>query len=343
MPFTLYQLAGKLNRPPFGEDLPVHHLSAPEEAGPGDMIILTGKKFLANPESIRSRAWLIAEPLLTKKVSDYLRRSGISYITTPDPKADMIALLQLFYPEDDFVPSLHKTAVIGDNCVIHPEVRIDPYTVIGEYSSAGKGTRIRANCVIGRHVQIGDDVLIYPNVTVYDHSVIGDRVIIHAGTVIGSDGFGYMKKDGRYIKIPHAGKAVIEDDVEIGANCCVDRGTLGVTRISRGSKLDNLIQIAHNVVVGEDTVIAAQAGIAGSTMIGDSVTIAGQAGLVGHITIGNRVTIGAQAGVIGSVEEGKTISGYPARDHHEAMRREALISKIPEILETLKKLRSSES
>ncbi len=343
MHFTFYQLADKLNRPPFGEDMTVQYLSTPEEAGPGDMIFLTEKKFLSNPESIRSRAWLIAEPLLTEKVSDYLRRSGISYIPTPDPKADMIALLQLFYPEDNLVPSLHKTAVIGENCAIHPGARIDPFTVIGEYSSAGNGTHIHANCVIGRHVQIGDDVLIYPNVTVYDHSIIGNRSIIHAGTVIGGDGFGYMKKDGRYIKIPHAGKTVIEDDVEIGANCCIDRGTLGVTHIRRGSKLDNLIQIAHNVVIGEDTVIAAQAGIAGSAVIGDSVTIAGQAGLVGHIAIGSRVTIGAQAGVIGSVEEGKTISGYPARDHHEAMRREALISKIPEILETLKKLKPSES
>ncbi len=341
MHFSFFQLAEKLDRPCFGEDLAVRDFTTPEEADAHDIILLSDKKYLKMPESLRSKAWLIAEPLITESVSDFLRRSGISYITTRDPKADLITLMQLFFPAEDFIPFRHESAVIGNHCVIDPDTRIEAFTVIEDFCSIGKGTHIHANCVIGRNAQIGNHVIIYPNVTVYSHSVIGDRVIIHSGTVIGSDGFGYHKQDGRYRKIPHAGRAVIGDDAEIGSNCCIDRGTLGDTKIGSGCKLDNLIQIAHNVVIGENTVIAAQAGISGSTIIGDSVTIAGQAGLVGHIVIGSHATIGAQAGVIGSVDDGTTVSGYPAREHSFAMKREALISKIPDILEQIRALKKN--
>ena len=174
--------------------------------------------------------------------------------------------------------------------------------------------------------------------TVLDRCRLGDRVTVHAGTTIGSDGFGFAPHEGRYEKIPQVGFVVVEDDVEIGANCAIDRGTLGPTTIRRGAKLDNLIQIAHNVEVGEHTVIAAQAGISGSTVLGPHVIIAGQAGLVGHIEIGTRVTVGAQAGVSKDLEgEGKMYRGSPAREIHEELRLEAAMRQLPDLIRTVRR------
>lgn len=327
-----------IGRPFQGSDLRINSLTTPDLAGYNDLVIITEKRYVLNPGLSFSKARIIAADLMDETTVSVMLQGGISFAVTDDYKLDLIRLIGFFFPEKEFISGVHHTAVIGTDCVVHPQARVDAYAVIGELTLIGQKTHIHAHCVIGNNVRIGNEVIIHPNVTIYADTVIGDRVIIHSGSVIGSDGFGYHHQDGQYIKIPHTGKTVIEDDVEIGSNCSIDRATLGETRIKRGTKMDNLIQIAHNVTVGENTVIAAQAGIAGSTVIGDSVTIAGQAGIVGHIRIGNHVTVGAQAGVIGSVEDGKIISGYPAREHRAALKREAFISKIPEMIEQIRQL-----
>ena len=227
---------------------------------------------------------------------------------------------------------LDKTAAIGNEVHIGHFVEISAHTVIGDGSIIANGSYIGNNVKIGRNCQIGF------NVVVRAETEIGDRVVIGDGTMVGYDGFGYAPEEIGYSKIPQLGKVVIEDDVEIGANCCIDKATLGETRLCRGSKLDNLIQIAHNVKIGEHTVIAAQTGISGSTQIGSQVMMGGQVGIVGHLKIGDRIKIGAQAGVTKSTDEEGIISGYMARPHREALKREASINKIPAALERLKML-----
>ena len=323
-----------------GSDLRINTLTTPDLAGYDDLVIITEKRYVLNPGLSLSKARIIASDLMDETAASVMLQNGISFSVTDNPKPDLIKLIEFFFPEKEFIPGIHYTAVIGTDCIVHPQARIDAYAVIGNRTDIGQKSHIHPHCVIGNNVRIGREVIIHPNVTIYPYTVIGDRVIIHSGSVIGSDGFGFHHQDGHHVKIRHVGKTVIEDDVEIGSNCSIDRATLGETRIKRGTKLDNLIQIAHNVNVGKNTVIAAQAGIAGSTVIGDSVTIAGQAGIVGHIRIGNYVTVGAQAGVIGSVDDGLTVSGYPAREHKTAMKREAFISKIPEIIDQIRQLKS---
>ncbi|MBU2472094.1 MAG: UDP-3-O-(3-hydroxymyristoyl)glucosamine N-acyltransferase, partial [Bacteroidetes bacterium] len=218
---------------------------------------------------------------------------------------------------------------------------IGAYVVIGENCSIGANTTIWHGTVISDDVEIRCDTLIYPNVSIRELSKIGNRVIIHSGTVVGSDGFGFAPKpDGTYEKIPQRGKVVIEDDVEIGSNCSIDRATLGETRIKRGAKLDNLIQIAHNVVIGENTVIAAQTGISGSTKIGDNCILAGQVGIVGHIKIANRTTIAGQSGISKSItQEGKTYFGLIALEISEARRVMVAQRQLPELINEIQALK----
>jgi UDP-3-O-[3-hydroxymyristoyl] glucosamine N-acyltransferase len=333
---TFFEIAIKLGYEAIGNDLSISGITEPLAATTEDLVFIFQKNILKNRDKIRSKAWIIDKKIMDAELTDFLNRHKISYIASVDIYESFVAIIEFFYPSNKWAPSVHPTSIIHLSAQCASDIHLGPHCSIGENSCIENGVVIMENVVIGRNVTIGSHSQIYPNVTIYDHTTIGKNVIIHAGTVIGSDGFGFYKKDGRHHKIPHTGKVIIEDDVEIGANCVIDRGTLGETRIKRGTKLDNLIQVAHNVIVGEDTLIAAQTGIAGSTVIGDRVTIAGQAGIVGHITIGNDVTIGAQSGVISSIEAGKTISGYPARDHAESLRKEAYIQKIPEILKQLK-------
>jgi UDP-3-O-[3-hydroxymyristoyl] glucosamine N-acyltransferase len=185
---------------------------------------------------------------------------------------------------------------------------------------------------VGRDTRIGESCLIYPNVTIREEIEIGDRVIVHCGAVIGSDGYGFVRDGGVYRKIPQIGNVLIESDVEIGANTTIDRATTGTTRIGRGTKIDNLVMIGHNVVIRENCAIVAQVGIGGSTEVGKDVTLAGQAGIVGHVTIGDGVVVAAQAGVIGDIPAGKLVSGFPAREHSQARRVYASVQKLPELL-----------
>lgn len=252
-------------------------------------------------------------------------------IVVADVDLALLKATALMYPKERRLKDVDKSAKVNLKAQLGQNVGIGRNVLIGEACRIGSDTEIRHNTVIGRNVRIGKECRIYPNVTIYDDTEIGDRVIIHSGTVIGSDGFGFVRKKGRQEKIRQLGNVRIGNDVEIGANCAIDRATFGSTLIKRGTKLDNLIQVAHNVEIGEDCVIAAQTGIAGSTRIGNRVVIAGQVGIVGHVIIGDDVTIGAQAGVIGNIPAGEAFSGYPARPHQEALQREARLNRLEKL------------
>jgi UDP-3-O-[3-hydroxymyristoyl] glucosamine N-acyltransferase (EC 2.3.1.-) len=249
-------------------------------------------------------------------------------------------MISLISPEDTKHPKgIHKTAIIAKSVKLGKGVAVGPFCVIEEGAQIGDRSVIYASCYIGYKTKIGKDCLIYPKISIRDKITIGDRVIIHGGTVIGSDGFGFATVKGLHHKIPQIGTVVIEDDVEIGANVTIDRARFDKTIIGRGTKIDNLVQIAHNVVVGENSIIVAQAGISGSTVIGNNVTLAGQAGLVGHITIGDGAIVAAQAGVTKSVPPNTMVSGYPAREHESARKVIACVQRLPELVETIRDLK----
>ena len=226
-----------------------------------------------------------------------------------------------------------KTATYGNN------VFIGAFAYLGENVKIGNNTKIYPNAYIGDNVTVGDNSIIHPGVKIYHDCVIGNRVTVHGGTIIGSDGFGFAPQaDGSFKKVPQIGNVVIEDDVEIGANATIDRATIGSTLIKRGAKLDNLIQIAHNVEIGNSSVIAAQAGISGSTKIGNGVMIGGQAGIVGHIQLGDGSKVNAQSGVSKSLEPGKAVTGSPAYDYTAALRSQAITRKLPDLEKRVKEL-----
>jgi len=238
-------------------------------------------------------------------------------------------------------PGIHPKAEIKESVTLGKNVSIDAYTVICEGAKIGSETILLPFVFIGREAVIGENCLIYSNVTINDKCVIGNNVIIHSGTVIGGDGFGYITKGSKHTKIPQKGIVVIEDDVEIGNNVTIDRARIDKTIIKRGTKIDNLVMIAHNVKVGEDSMIIAQVGISGSSELGKNVTVGGQAGFTGHIKVGDKCTVAARSGVIKDLPPNSVVSGYPAFDHRKQLNLLAYYRKLPEAfarLETLEKL-----
>ncbi len=251
-------------------------------------------------------------------------------IRTDNPSLAFAKAVSIFFPQEVHRPKgTATTAVIGKNVKLGKDVAVQHYAVIEDDVQIGDRTIIYAGSFIGHKTRIGCDCIIYPNVSIRDNLEIGDRVIIHSGASIGSDGFGFATVKGVHHKIPQIGTVLIEDDVEIGSNVCIDRARFGKTIIHKGTKIDNLVQIAHNVEIGEGTIVIAQAGISGSTKVGKNATLAGQAGIVGHITIGDNAIVGAQGGVTKSVPPNTFVSGYPARPHHMAKRINACIQRLP--------------
>lgn len=259
-------------------------------------------------------------------------------VVVAKPHEAMLSLLASLYPEPAHVPGVHATAIIGRGARIGDGVAIGPYVVIGDGAEVGAGTRVDAHVVVGAGVTVGAHCHLYPGVTLYSGTTCGDRVRVHAGVRLGSDGFGYVFREGRHDKIPHVGRCIIEADVEIGANTTIDRGSIDDTVIGAGTKIDNLVQVAHNVRIGRLCLIIAQVGIAGSARIEDGAILAGQAGIGGHRTIGAGARVGGQAGVLGDIPAGEIWSGYPARPHRDALRAQAALFKLPALLRGLERL-----
>jgi UDP-3-O-[3-hydroxymyristoyl] glucosamine N-acyltransferase len=250
----------------------------------------------------------------------------------------MLSLLATLYPPPAQESGIHQSAVIGRGARIGEGVWIGPYVVIGDGARIGAGTRVEAQVVVGAGVSVGGACHLYPGACLYPGTVIGDRTRIHAGARIGSDGFGYVFRGGQHEKIPHVGRCIVESDVEIGANTTIDRGSIDDTVIGAGTKIDNLVHIAHNVRIGRLCLIMAQVGIAGSARVEDGCILAGQAGIAGHHTIGKGARVAAQAGAFGDVPPGETWSGYPARPHREALRAQATMFRMPSLIRGLERL-----
>lgn len=264
-----------------------------------------------------------------------------SRVVVERPQEALLSLLPRFHRRVDGRAGIHQTAIIGRGARLGQNVSIGPYAVIGDDVVLGDRVVVGSHAVIFDGVEIGEDSRLYPTVTVYGGSWIGCRVIIHAGARIGSDGFGYVQRDGAHLKIPHVGRCVIEDDVEIGANSTIDRGSIDDTVVGAGTKIDNLVQVAHNVRIGKLCLIMAQVGIAGSVRVEDGAMLLGQVGVSGHHTVGAGARLAAQAGVFGDIPAGETWSGYPARPHKEALRAQAALFKLPSLLRRIERLLDS--
>lgn len=316
-----------------GDNDPVLRAVHPlDGAGPEDLAFLAHTRYLPYLSTTRAGAILVVESL-ADRVPAHIPR-----ILVADVHAALATLLPRFYPAARPEPGVHATAVIGSGARLGEEVCIGPFAVVGPRVRLGDRCQIGAHSVLGEDCDLDEEVVLHPHVTLYPGVRIGTRSIIHSGCRVGVDGFGYVMDGDGWRKIPQVGSCIIGSDVELGANVTVDRGSIGVTEIRDGVKIDNLVQIGHNVRIGDQTIVVAQVGIAGSTVVGRRATLGGQAGIVGHITIGDGAVIAAQAGVIGDVPAGAVFSGYPARPHREALRGQAAIKRLPRMIERVQAL-----
>ncbi|MGZ8439826.1 MAG: UDP-3-O-(3-hydroxymyristoyl)glucosamine N-acyltransferase [Candidatus Deferrimicrobiaceae bacterium] len=330
--FRLTDLADRIGARLVGDGERVVAGIAPiEEAGPGQVT------FLANPKYIRIAKDSKATAIIAKEV---VPGAQTAFLLSDNPYFAFACAMEAFHPPARPAPGISDKAVVDPSARLGRDVAVAPFVVIQEGAEVGDRTALFPGVYVGKGVTIGPDCLAYPHVVLYHDVTVGSRVILHAGCVIGSDGFGFAPTAEGFRKIPQVGTVEIGDDVEIGANTTIDRAALGVTRISRGTKLDNLVQVGHNVVIGSDTVIAAQAGISGSVRIGSRVMIGGQAGLAGHLEVEDGIQLGAKSGVPNSlrVSEARVWSGIPAMPHPVWLRMATLLPKLPELFRRVKRL-----
>jgi UDP-3-O-[3-hydroxymyristoyl] glucosamine N-acyltransferase len=328
MSFTVADIAKHLGGEVAGDSSVTLTGFAPaEHAKPGDLTFAENQEYFARAEQSAASAVIVSADI--KSGSKVL-------IRVPNARVAFAKVLPLFFPEPKFEPGIHPTAVIAKTAVVDKLAHIGPQCVVGERVRIEARVVLQAGNFVGDDCAIGEDSQLFPNVTLYPRTQLGRRVRIHSGTVVGSDGFGYVVDAGAHRKVPQIGNVIIDDDVEIGACVAIDRGALGATRIGKGTKIDNLVQIAHNVVIGEHCIVVGQAGIAGSTTLGNYVVLAGQVGLAGHIKIGDHVTIAAQSGVMSDITGGGTWLGAPAVPDKQAKRQMLAIQHLPEALRRLR-------
>jgi UDP-3-O-[3-hydroxymyristoyl] glucosamine N-acyltransferase len=315
-------------------DVAVAGVAPLDRAGPGDLSFVASGRYLPYLERSRAAA-VLCKPEFADAPGGPAER-----IVVDDPHQALLAVLPLLHPEPAMDAGVHSTAVIGAGARWEDPVAIGPHAVLGRGVRLGRGVWIGAGCVLGDGVQVGDDTRLYPQVVCYPGTVIGQRVAVHAGARLGSDGFGYVPGEAGagHRKIPHVGRCVVGDDVEIGANTTVDRGSVDDTVIGNGTKIDNLVQVAHNVRIGARCIIMAQVGISGSCVIEDDCILAGQAGLAGHLTVGRGARVAAQSGVDRSIPAGVTVFGYPARERRESFRTLAAMNRLARIAGRLEDL-----
>ncbi|SHI87014.1 UDP-3-O-(3-hydroxymyristoyl)glucosamine N-acyltransferase [Propionispora hippei] len=299
-----------------------------EEAGSGDIT------FAVPPHLEKAAASQAAAVIIPSDISQFAKPA----VRVDNPRMAFAKLLEHFTPPVAVERGVHPSAVIGNRVVLGQNVAIMAHVVLADDVVIGDNTVIYPHSYIGAGVVIGSDTLIYSNVSIREGCQIGSRVILQNGAVIGSDGFGFVTIQGRHHKVPQVGNVIIGDDVEVGANTAIDRATTSSTVVNRGTKIDNLVHLGHNVVIGENCFVVALTGISGSTKVGNQVTFAGQVGSTGHITIGDNCVFAARAGIIGDVAPNSFFAGFPARPHKEWLRAEAYINKLPDLVKKVKEL-----
>ena len=327
----LSELAGKIGAVLSGPDAEVTGIASVEEAGPGQVTFLSNPKYAQIARETKACAVITKEPV---------PGATCSFLLTPNPYLAFACAVEQFHPPVRPAPGVSPQSSVHSGASLGKDVSVGPFAVVEEGAVLGDRVALLAGAYVGKGASVGEDSLLYPRVTLYEGVRVGKRVTLHAGCVVGSDGFGFAPSPQGFRKIPQVGTVEIGDDVEVGANTTIDRAALGVTRIGRGTKLDNLIQVGHNVVIGQDTVIAAQTGISGSCRIGNRVMMGGQSGLAGHIEVGDGVMLGAQAGVADSLSaaESPAWSGTPAMPHRTWLRVVTLLPKLPELFRRVRRL-----
>jgi UDP-3-O-[3-hydroxymyristoyl] glucosamine N-acyltransferase len=313
---------------------PVVRVATPAAAGPQDLIYIDSARHLAELRASGAGSAVVPR--------DVLPPPGMSGIQVDRPASAIARILELLVPSARAFHQVSPQAVVDAGAVVAPDAGVGPFVYIGPGARIGRRTEVHPGSTIGRGVTIGDDCIIYSGVHIYPETVIGDRVVLHSGVVLGADGFGFVQEPAPggapgvcHRKVPHVGRVVIEDDVEIGANTAIDRAMLEDTRIGAGTKIDDLVMIGHNCQIGRHCIVVGQAGISGSSTVGDEATIAGQAGLADHVRIGRRATVGAQAGVTKNVADEGVVLGSPAMPVRNARRALPLIERLPEIRKQL--------
>jgi UDP-3-O-[3-hydroxymyristoyl] glucosamine N-acyltransferase len=329
---TLRQLAELVHGRLDGDgDLVIGAARTLQEAGPGDVTFVENDKHAHHLPGCRASAAVVPPDL---------DAGGLPVIRVADPLAAFVAIVR--HLKGDAEPAPHgidPLAVVHPSARFGPDPSVFPTAVVGEGSVVGARCRIHSGAVVGRRCRLGDDVTLYPNAVLYDGTVLGDRVIVHANAVLGADGFGYRFHDGRHVKVPQLGHVELGDDVEVGACTTIDRGTFQATRVGEGTKIDNLVQVAHNCQVGRHNLFVSQMGIAGSSSTGDYVVVAGQVGIVDHVRIGDRVLIGAKAGVTKDVPPGERYLGAPATPEREQKRILMSLEKLPDMRRDLRRIK----
>ena len=328
--FTASEVAGIVGGTVVGDGSVVLTGFAPAgSARAGDLTFAENETFFDRAEQSAASAIL---------VDGIEKPSAKTLIRVPQARIGFAKALDLFFPEPEFPGGIHASAVVAESAQVDPSAHIGPHCVVEERAKIGASVVLQSLVHVGADVAIGTGTRIFPNATIYERTQIGARVRIHAGAVIGSDGFGYVLDGATHRKIPQVGNVIIRDDVEIGAGVTIDRGALGATEIGKGAKIDNLVQIAHNVTIGEHAIVVAQAGIAGSSKIGHYSVLAGQVGVAGHLKIGNKVTIAAQSGVMHDIPDGVKWFGSPAQPDRQMKRQILALQQLPELLRRVAQL-----
>ena len=330
MTYTAADIAKHVQGEVLGDgNVPLAGFSPADTARPGDLTFAENEDYFRRAEQSAATAILVSAGFTsTRKVLIRVRNPRVAFAT----------VLPLFFPERKFAPGVHPSAVVAGSAQVDPTAHVGPLCVIDERAKIGPSCVLEAGAYVGPDCQLAEDVRLFPGVTLSANTQVGARVRIHSGAVIGADGFGYVFDQGRHLKVPQIGHVILEDDVEIGANSCIDRGALGPTIIGRGTKIDNLVQIGHNVAVGEHCILCGQAGVAGSTKIGSYTTLGGQVGLAGHLKIGNQVTIAGQSGVMHDIPDGEKWFGSPAQPDHLTKRVFLALQRLPELLKRMSEL-----
>jgi UDP-3-O-[3-hydroxymyristoyl] glucosamine N-acyltransferase len=309
--------------------LVIRDLAPLEQAEAGDLSFVTGRRYQAAAERSRASAFLVPPGL---------ELPGRAVIRVSEPLLAVAALLRLFHPESAPPPGVHPTAVVADSARVAADATVLAYAVVGPDSVVERRAILHPHVVLGPRCRVGEGSVLHAHVVLREDVDVGRGVVVHAGAVLGADGFGYVFDGTGHRKIPQVGRVVVEDEVEIGANVTIDRATLGATVVGRGTKIDNLVQIGHNTVIGADTIVVAQTGISGSCRVGSRVVLAGQVGLADHVTVGDGAQVGAQSGVHGNVPAGARVLGTPAIPGPEARRTMAALPRLPDLVRTVRAL-----